>query len=212
MMIVVISVLEVSFLLQFCITDDGWGRRKVHWVRTSLLDDGLDLRDEGLVDQRGDIEAADGAAEDAEVEGVDLEGGQVEVAEDAEPAELGEQGDLLQLQEGVDVDGVLHEDGLEHVQVQVVDGRQLHQRVQVQAVDRVEVLQVLVLERELVEGVQVHGRPLLRLGAGRGGAGDGGKGADEHRSRLHFCWWVWVWVEMKVEYIKILKNATRAQL
>lgn len=211
-MIVVISVLEVSFLLQFCITDDGWGRRKVHWVRTSLLDDGLDLRDEGLVDQRGDIEAADGAAEDAEVEGVDLEGGQVEVAEDAEPAELGEQGDLLQLQEGVDVDGVLHEDGLEHVQVQVVDGRQLHQRVQVQAVDRVEVLQVLVLERELVEGVQVHGRPLLRLGAGRGGAGDGGKGADEHRSRLHFCWCGWVWVEMKVEYIKILKNATRAQL
>lgn len=142
-----------------------------------LGDDALDLREQAGVDEGADVEAAD-AAEEAEVEAAEVDGGEVEVAEDAEPAELREQGHLLQLEQGVEVEDVVAKEALEAAEVQVVEGPQLREGLQVERVDGVEVLQVLVRERELVEGVQVDLAALLNSSGGS--AGNSSQGADDH--------------------------------
>ncbi len=188
-------------------------------ILTGRLDDGLELGDQGGVDEGGEVEAADGGAEQAEVEGAELEGGEVEVAEDAEAGELAQQGDLLQLQQGVDVERVLHEDVLEAAQVQVVERGQLHERLQVEPVDGVEVLQVLVGERELVEGAQVDREPLRGGGrrgrgggSGRGRGGEGREGADDDADGLHLDGCSFFWNVKKDRGRGILKILNRAQL
>lgn len=154
-------------------------------VLTRLLDDGLDLGGQGLVDEVGDVEAAD-AVDEAEVEDVDLEGAEVEVAEDAEAAELRQQSDLLELEDVVEAEGVADEELLEAADVEVVEGGQLREGLQVEAVDGQQVLQVLVGEGEVVERAEVDRAALLGDGAGGGSGSDSSEDAGEDGRGLHF--------------------------
>lgn len=154
-----------------------------------LLDDSLELRNQALLDERRDIEAAD-AAKKAKVENVELESAEVEVSEDTEATELRQKSDLLELEQGVDVEAVADEELLEAANVEVVEGGELGKGLEVEAVDSEKVLEVLVAEVEVVEGTEVNAGALLSggRGAGRGSSGESGKSADEDGRGLHFDW------------------------
>lgn len=164
-----------------------------------LLDDGLDLGDERLVDKRADVEATN-ATNETKVEDVKLERAEIEVAEETEAAELRQESNLLQLEESVDVELVLDKQLLEATDVEVVEGSQLSESLEVEVVDGEQVLEVLVGEAEVVELADVEGSSLLGGGRSAGGSSssDSGEGADEDGGDLHF--------DVGVESVWELKN------
>jgi hypothetical protein len=152
--------------------------------RPTSLDHLCDLGHQRLVNQAVDVEAAH-AVDQAKVEVAKVERRQVEAVEQAQLPQLQNHLQLLELEQRLQVELALLEQVLERQNVEVVDRAELRQKLQIQAVDNVKVLEVLVLEVEVVELRQVE-RGAGRDVRGRGGSGNSGKGADEDAGGLHF--------------------------
>lgn len=151
----------------------------------------LDLADNVGRDELLEVEHTD-VVEEAELEVLQLERGQVEAAEDAELVDLQKGVQRLQLEQALDVKGVLLEEGLELQDVEVVDAGQVAEELELERVDVEQVVEVDLAE--LVEPVELAGVELepagLEVGGrgsggGRGGGDQGGQGRDEEGSRLH---------------------------
>lgn len=149
------------------------------------LDHLCDLGRQRLVNQAVDVEAAH-AVDQAKVDVVEVERRKVEAVEQAQLGQLQHHLQLLELEQRLQVELALLEQVLERQNVEVVDRAELRQKLQVQAVDHVEVLEVLVLEVEVVELREVE-RAAGGDVRGRGGGGNGsGESANEDAGGLHF--------------------------
>jgi len=151
---------------------------------TNLLRYCLDLGDQRLVDQLAEVEAANDVHE-TQVEGAQVEAREVESVEDTNLSEGQEGLELLELQDGVQVEVVALEQVLEAVDVEVVDVAELSKEGQVEAVDGGQVLDV-----NGVEAVQVVEPGEVDIAAGLdllGGSSEGhsGEGRDEEAGGLH---------------------------
>lgn len=151
-------------------------------VRTGLLRDGSDLGDQRGIDERGQVEGAD-VADEAELQGLEVQAGEVEGVEDAKLTELQDGLELLELQEGVDIEGLALEETLEGEGVEVVLDSQGVEELQVQGVDAVQVVDVQGVE--LLQVVELRDVQLSALLGGSGG-GDSGEGTGEDGRELHF--------------------------
>jgi hypothetical protein len=149
---------------------------------TGLLRDGSDLRDQGLVNERAQVKGAD-VVDEAELQGLEVQAGEVEGVEDAKLAELEDGLELLELQEGVDVEGLVLEQTLEGEGVEVVLDSQGVEELQVQGVDAVQVVDVQGVE--LLQVVELGDVQLSALLGGSGG-GDSGESTGEDGRELHF--------------------------
>lgn len=149
---------------------------------TLLGGDGLDLGDQRSIDERAEVESTD-VVDEAELESSKVEAGEVEGVEDAELTELEEHLQLLELEDGVDVEDVGREQGLEGQSVEVVLDGELLEQAQVEGVDDVEVAQVKGVEAEAVELGSVENTTLLSSG---GSSGEGGESASDHGGETHF--------------------------
>jgi hypothetical protein len=149
-----------------------------------LLDNGLDLWDQGGVDELTQVDAAN-VVDEAKVDLVQGKGAQIEPAQDAELLELDEVLDLLELDQAVDVKGIVGEQARKVVEVQPVDGGELLEHVEVKGVDDAQVLEILAVEGKVVEERCIdRGTRLLLLG--RGGGSNGRKSGNEDSRELHF--------------------------
>lgn len=156
---------------------------RIHLDNDDLLgSDGLDLRHQGSIDERAEVESTD-VVDEAELESGKVQAAEVEGVEDAELTELEQGLELLELQDGVDVEDVGGEQRLKGQSVEVVLDGELLEQTQVEGVDDVEVAQVQGVEAEAVELGGVEGTTLLSSG---GGSGEGGEGASDHGGETHF--------------------------
>ena len=145
----------------------------------------LDLGNNRGIDETAKVETAD-VADEAEVEGIEAEGGEIKAVEDTNLAEGKEGLELLELQDGVEVKDVALEEALEAEDVKVVDGAELGKQVQVEAVDGCQVLDVDRVEAaEVVDAGKVDVAALLDL-LGRSSSGQSGKSRDDDADGLHF--------------------------
>lgn len=163
----VVNILDMKLLLA---NDNG------------LLRDGSDLGDERGIDERGQVEGAD-VVDEAELQGLEVQAGEVEGVEDTELAELDEGLKLLELQNGVDVEGLALEETLKSEGVEVVLDSQGLEDLQVQGVDAVQVVDVQRVE--LLQVVELGDVQLSALLGGSGG-GDSGESTGEDGRELHF--------------------------
>ena len=160
-----------------------------------------DLADDGGDDELAKVDDAN-VVEQAEVEEVQLQAGEVEAVENAELADLQEGVQGLELQQAVEVEDLVLEEALELQHVEVVDLSEAAQQVQLQRVDVEQVVEVDLLEAaEVVDQTEVEGdgaliddltgRPLGDVGRcgrgdGRGGGSEGGQSRDDDGEELHF--------------------------
>lgn len=152
---------------------------------TDLLRYCLDLGDQRLVDEGAEVEAAN-VVDEAEVQATELETREIEAVEDTNLAEGQEGLELLELQDGVEVEDVVLEQTREGVDVEVVDLAELSEELEVEAVDGSQVLDVQGVERaKVVELREVDNATALNL-LSRSSNGHGGEGRDEEAGGLHF--------------------------
>lgn len=151
-------------------------------MHTLLSGNSLDLRDQGSIDERAEVESAN-VVDETELEELELEVAEVEGVENTELAKLEQDLELLELQDGVDVEDVGGEQRLKAESVEVVLDGELLQETQVERVDDVEVAQVQGVEAEAVELGSVENTALLSSG---GGSGQGGEGAGDDGGETHF--------------------------
>lgn len=142
----------------------------------------VDLGDQGLVDELAQVDLAN-ALDEAEVQPAEVQLGEVDVAEDALLLDRQEGGQLLQLEQGVEVEVLGGEEALERGEVEVVDLAELAKVLEVEVVEGEEVVEVEVLEAlEVVQEVQVNvGAGLVGSGGwrGSGGVDEGGEGRED---------------------------------
>jgi hypothetical protein len=171
---------RVAARVFFCVFFLKWRKRL-----TTLLSDLGDLGKEGGVNEWAQVDATD-VVDEAKVEGTEVQGGQIEVAEETSILEGQDSLQLLEGKQGVDVEDTSVEQALEAENVEVVLEAEVGEVVQVQPVDGEEVVQVKVLEAiEAVEETQVELASLLNLGGGSG-RDDGSESANNDSGELHF--------------------------
>lgn len=149
---------------------------------TTTLDDRGDLGNQRSINQRAQVEGTN-VVDEAELEKLELQVAEVEGIKHAELTELEEDLELLELEDGVDVEDVGREQTLESQSVEVVADGELLEETQVQRVDDVQVAEVKGVEAQVVQGAGIEDTALLSSGGGRG---NGGKSASEDSGELHF--------------------------
>ena len=170
-----------------------------------MLRNGGDLGNQRLVNDGAEVKASN-TVDETKLELLELQGSKVELVEDTQVGKLEEGLELLELEDGVEVEDVVLEEALESQRVEVVVDGQGVQELKIQGVDDVQVLNVNGVEvAETVQERQVNGSTGVNL-LGGGGNGESGESASEDSGELHFDVWK-EWIGMELKFIQ-----KRAQL
>jgi hypothetical protein len=162
----------------------GGGGAHLFLDNEDLRSDCLDLGHDLGVDELLEADTAE-VVEQAEVELVQAEVGEVEGAEHTRLGEQEEVLELLELEQRLEVELVAAEQAREAIEVQVVELTELGEELEVKAVDVEQVVEVGLGELQVVELAEVEAVAAL---LSRGRSDQGGQGRDKDGGGLHFCW------------------------